>query len=154
VPNPENTIELHPAANPSRPSVKFTALLNAIIDNIDSGTKNILRSKVKFSPNIIFESILPIWNIENTNVDEIINCKISFSFAFNPKLTLLLIFKISSDKPINKKPNVHRKNKTFIPGLEISKVNKTSKNAEIKHTPPKVGVFSFFIWFNTINTTY
>tara|TARA_Y100000589_G_C26702047_1_gene446117 strand:- start:9 stop:290 length:282 start_codon:yes stop_codon:yes gene_type:complete len=47
VPNPQNTIELHPAASPSRPSVKFTELLKEIIVIIDIGIIRFFKLIVK-----------------------------------------------------------------------------------------------------------
>ena len=39
-PNPQNTIEQQPAANPSSPSVRFTELLNETIVRIAKGNVN------------------------------------------------------------------------------------------------------------------
>ena len=44
IPKPQKTIELHPAAKPSSPSVKFTELLNATIVKIANGNINSLIS--------------------------------------------------------------------------------------------------------------
>ena len=70
MPNPQNTIELHPAANPSRPSVKFTALLKEIIVIIDIGIMKVFKLIVKSFKKFRLLFIKSLLNRKITKNDE------------------------------------------------------------------------------------
>ncbi len=70
MPNPQNTIELHPDANPSRPSAKFTELLREIIVIIDIGIMKFFKLIVKSFKKVILLSIKLLLNRKITKNDE------------------------------------------------------------------------------------
>ena len=86
MPNPQNTIELHPEANPSRPSVKFTELLKEIIVIIAIGIIKNFKLIVKSSSKIKL-----LINRKITKNDENNNCSINFSLPLSPKFILFFM---------------------------------------------------------------
>ena len=70
MPNPQNAIELHPAANPSRPSVKFTELLKEIIVIIDIGIMKLFKLIVKSFKKFRLLFIKSLLNRKITKNDE------------------------------------------------------------------------------------
>ena len=70
MPNPQNTIELHPEANPSRPSVKFTELLKEIIVIIEMGMMKFFKLIVKSFKKIRLLLIKLLLNRKITKNDE------------------------------------------------------------------------------------
>ena len=89
-PKDKATIITGTIANPSRPSVKFTALAEPIIKKIPKGIKNIPKSKKKFlkKGKLIFELNLSGKKlyIKNTIIKLNKICSMILVKAFNPLL--------------------------------------------------------------------
>ncbi len=98
-----------PAASPSNPSVKFTALLVATIIKIAQGIKNKPKLGVKFLRNGIHNSVFGLQKkyhtLTTSNAAEI--CNVNFKREEMP--LLLCIFLQSSMNPIKPKLNKHKR---------------------------------------------
>ena len=140
VPNPQNTIELHPAASPSRPSVKFTELLKAIIVIIDIGTMKLLKLIVKSFKRIRLLLIKLFLNRKSTKNVETNTWSINFSLLLSPKFIWFFMLKKSSRKPIKKKPNIVIKNANLNLNEIILTLDIIKKKKGIIKIPPMVGV--------------
>ena len=152
VPNPQNTIELQPAAKPSRPSVKLTELLREIIVKNDIGNMKPCTLRVKSLKNLILGDTKLFPDIKTIKINVTIIWSINFSFPLSPKLVWLLILLKSSIRPIKKKPRTPVKKDIFNKKVEKFIDRRIIKKIGIMNKPPIVGVFSFLMWVEGISS--